>query len=450
MASLRGFARRVDGYLARHGNLGARLIKGVIGIAGVRAFNALVSLLTTSLLARMLAPDGYGIYAYSMALVAFLTIPSGLGIPGVAVREIAVSAVRKDWSHMRGFILRSHQAIAILAGVLIAGGLFAIYTWGDALAPEKRNCMALALLLIPLVSFGALRTAMLRGLRKVLLGELPEEVVRPVAFLALVLLLTFAGRQFVTPVNVMVLQIAATFCAFAGGLFLFLRNRPSELPGHETRFKTATWLKSSIPFALTAGLQLINGRTDILMLGLVRADADVGIYRVATQMAAFVVFGLRVVNSMQAPHIAHIYAQGDMKLLQKLITRSSQAIMAATLPVVLVVVVFGEFIIRVIFGAEYSGAYLPVVILCVGQLVNAATGSVAQLLNMTGNERDTTKSAFAGAVTNVVLNVTLTPLWGMVGAAVATAATLIVWNMMMWYMVRKRIGIRTSAFYRGG
>ena len=83
-----------------------------------------------------------------------------------------------------------------------------------------------------------------------------------------------------------------------------------------------------------------------------------------------------------------------------------------------------------------------------GQLVNAATGSVASLLNMTGHERDTMQSAFVGAVTNIVLNVTLTPLWGMNGAAAATAATLIIWNTMMWYKVRTRIGIETSPFFR--
>ncbi len=448
MFDRRELIRRIDARLERHGDLGAKLVKGVVGIAGVRMFHAAVGFVTTMILARMLAPGGYGIYAYSMALVAILTIPSELGIPGLAVREVAVSNVRKDWSHMRGFILRAHQAIAIIAVFLMTAGFVTLFTWGSQLDPVKRNCMALALILIPLVSFSALRTAMLRGLRKVLLGEVPEEVVRPLVFLALILLIMLVGRTLISPVSVMVMQIAATFAAFAGGLWLFLKNRPAELPGKEARFQTALWLKSSIPFGLTAGLALINGRTDILMLGFFREDSDVGIYRVATQSAALVVFGLRVINSIQGPHIAHIYAQGDMKLLQKLVTRSSRAIMAATLPVVLVIFLFGEFLIRIIFGAEYLGAYVPLVILCVGQLVNAATGSVASLLNMTGNERDTTRSAFIGAITNVVLNVTLTPIWGMTGAAVATASTLIVWKVHMWYKVRQRIGIETSPFFK--
>ena len=354
MLSHKDLVRRIDAKLSRHGDLGARLVKGVLGIAGVRIFHAGVGFVTTALLARMLAPEGYGVYSYAMALVMFLTIPSELGIPGVAVREIAVTSVRRDWGHMMGFIVRAHQAIAILAGVLMGGGYLFLIAMGEQLPPGKRNCIALAFVLIPLVSFGSLRTAMLRGLRKVLLGELPEEVVRPLIFLALILMLTAFGRQFMSPFSVMALQVVATFAAFWSGLHLFFKNRPVELPGTEPHYKTSIWLKSSIPFALTAGLQLINGRTDILMLGFFRADSDVGVYRVATQMAALVVFGLRVVNSIQGPHIAHLYAEGDMKRLQTMVTKSSQAIMLATLPVVLVIFLFGQFIIRTVFGSEYA------------------------------------------------------------------------------------------------
>ena len=335
MLSYKELVRRIDASFSRHGDLGARLVKGVLGIAGVRIFHAGVGFVTTALLARMLAPGGYGVYSYAMALIMFLTIPSELGIPGVAVREIAVTNVRKDWGHMMGFILRAHQAIAILALVLMSAGYAVLFIWGDGLSPAKRNCIALAFLLIPFVSFGALRTAMLRGLRKVVLGEIPENIVRPLVFLAFIVLLTAFGREYLTPVGVMALQVGATVAAFWSGLHLFFKNRPAELPGAEPSYKTSFWLKSSVPFALTAALQLINGRTDILMLGIFREDSDVGVYRVATQTAALVVFGLRVINSIQGPHIAHLYAEGDTQRLQKLVTKSSRVIVLATLPVVL-------------------------------------------------------------------------------------------------------------------
>lgn len=438
----------IDARLSRQGNLGRALIKGVLGTAGIRIAHAGIGFVIAIVLARMLEPAGYGTYSFVMALVAFLAIPSELGIPGLAVREIAVTNARKEWAYMRGFIVRAHQTIGLLSVVLAMAGAIVLSIWGGRLDPVKLQCMWLGLVLVPLVSLGALRGAMLRGLRKVVLGQLPEQIIRPAVLLALILLLPLLGNSLESPVGVMSVQIIAITTAFLSGLYLFLRNRPAELSGAEPRFRTSTWLMSSIPFGLSATMQLINGRTDILVLGVFHTDADVGIYRVAVQIAAVVIFGLQAVNAIQGPHIAHLYAKGDMQRLQTMVTRSSQAILMFAVPIVLVIVLFGERIIRTIFGAEYQAAYIPLLILCVGQLVNASMGSVASLLNMTGHERDTTRIIIISAIVNVILNFSLAPVWGMIGAAVATASTLIVWNLLMWRKVYTRIGIETSPFYR--
>jgi O-antigen/teichoic acid export membrane protein len=131
-----------------------------------------------------------------------------------------------------------------------------------------------------------------------------------------------------------------------------------------------------------------------------------------------------------------------------MITKSSRGMLLITLPVVLVLVLFGEVIIRLAFGAAYEKAYVPLVILCVGQLVNASIGSVRSILNMTGNEHDTTRVLVIGAIVNLLLNFTLTPVWGMNGAAMATTVTLILWNVLMWRSVRTRTGLESSPFFR--
>jgi O-antigen/teichoic acid export membrane protein len=137
-----------------------------------------------------------------------------------------------------------------------------------------------------------------------------------------------------------------------------------------------------------------------------------------------------------------------MKRLQTMITRSSQAILLVAVPSVIAIILFGPLVIRIFFGAHYEGAYIPLVILTIGQLVNAATGSVSSLLNMTGHERETTRVLLMAAIVNIGLSLSLTPIWGMIGAAVATSCTLIFWNLTMWRIVYKRLGIRASPFLR--
>jgi O-antigen/teichoic acid export membrane protein len=424
------------------------LIKGVVGTTGIRLGHAVLGFVVAILLARALGPSGYGAYTFVMALVAFLTIPSELGIPGLAVREIAIANARKNWGLMRGFTQWAHRGIGILSVVLMVAGAITLFVGGDRIDPVRRECMWLGLALVPLISLGALRGSMLRGLRKVLLGQLPEQIIRPgMLALLIFLLLTFGSGGLSAP-DVVGIQIVATGVAFLWGLYSFLKLRPPEAATAQPVYHNREWVKSAIPFGLTAMLALVNGRTDVLALGLFRDDSEVGTYRVAVQLALPVIFGLRAVNAIQAPHIAHLYSTGDTKRLQKMITRSAQAVLAVAVPAVIAVFLFGEFIIRVMFGQEYVAAHVPLMILAVGQLINAGTGSVASLLNMTGHERDTMRAIMIAVIVNLALNFTLTPLWGTVGAAIATATTVSIWNLFMWRAVYRRIGINASPFWR--
>lgn len=448
MSLLSRLQARLDARLARHGDLGAKLIKGFLGTGGIRLAHAAIGFATGILLARALGPSDYGTYSFVMAMVGFLTIPSELGIPGLAVREIAVANARKDWGMMRGFIVRAHQGIAGLSVILVALAALALVAFGDRIEPVRRQCMWLALALVPLISLGALRGAMLRGLRKVLLGQLPEQVIRPAVLLLAVILILVLARDRMSPQAMMLAQIAATAVAFAWGLAVFVRHRPPDIASAPPTYRTSAWIRSTIPFGLSAALLLLNGRTDILALGLFHPDAEVGVYRVAVQMVLPVLFAQQAVNAIQAPHIAHLFAAGDMKRLQAMVTQSSRAVLAVAASAAFVIVVFGEPLIRLLFGSEYEAAYQPLLILAIGQTINSATGSVASLLNMTGHERDTTRIILVAAILNVTLNVLLTPTMGMTGAATATATTLVVWNVLMWFAVRRRIGIYASPFTR--
>ncbi len=442
----RQIAKTIESRLSETGSLGQALIAASFGTAGMKVAYTGLGFVNVALLAKLMGPSGYGIYAYVMALAGVLAIPSEFGIPTLATREMAVTNARGEWGYMRGFILRSHQAIGVLTLAIVCVAAIALLLWGEHLDPDKLECYALGLLLVPIISLGALRGAMLRGLRKLIYGLLPERVIRPLLFLLLIVSVWWLlGREFFQPANVLLLQITSAALAFGAGVYFFLKFKPAQLAGATPNYRTALWLKSSIPFGLTTALTTINGQTDILALGVFGSDADVGTYRVAVQLATLIIFGLQVVNGIQSPHVAHMYAAGDMQRLRKLIARSSQAVVLFALPVTLVLVFFGKPIIALAFGKEFEGAYVPLVILSVGQLVNAAMGSVGLLLNMTGHEQDTMKSVLVGAVLNVVLCFTLIPTLGMIGAALATAVTLVVWNVLMWLKVRRHLGIEPSA-----
>jgi O-antigen/teichoic acid export membrane protein len=105
---------------------------------------------------------------------------------------------------------------------------------------------------------------------------------------------------------------------------------------------------------------------------------------------------------------------------------------------------WGGSIIELVYGEEYKSGYVALVILLAGQVVNAGSGPVALLLNMTGYERYTLRGVGVSTILNVVLNVILIPKYGIAGAAVASALTLVGWNLILVYFVARELGINSS------
>jgi O-antigen/teichoic acid export membrane protein len=194
-----------------------------------------------------------------------------------------------------------------------------------------------------------------------------------------------------------------------------------------------------------AGLYLINSRADIIMLGILRGPQEAGIFAVASYGAGFVSFMLIAVNTAIAPSIARLWRNHELGELQRLITRSSRTVAVATLPLAAGLALAAERFMG-LFGLQFVKGADAMALLCLAQFVNAALGSVGLILNMSDNERWTAGGVGIAALLNVTLNVLLIPRWGLSGAAVASAISLITWNLLLVYAVRSRTGLRPTAF----
>lgn len=424
------------------------LFRGGTGSLGIKLVGALANLVLAILLARILNPQGYGVYSYVLAVVSFLGIPAQLGLPNLVVRETAKAQVLQQWGVMRGLWRWSNLTVGIISLTLAVAGLGVAWSYREDFTSTQVATFLFGLLLVPLVALGNIRGAALRGLRRVVLGQLPEHVLRPCFLILFVLAITLNLAPFtLTPAQAMGFNVLAAGAAFIIGAALLWHARPNEVAAAPVPlYETRTWTTSALPLAFVAGMQMISQHTDILMLGIIGSAEEVGIYKVAVAGAALVAFGLQAVNMVVAPHFARLHVQGEMVKLQRLVTVSARTILFFSIPVVLVFVLFGEDILTLFFGAAYAPGYIPMAILAIGQLVNTAMGSVGILLNMTGHERDTARGVAVAAAANVALNLVLIPPFGMKGAALATALALTIWNLILWGSVRRRLNLESMAF----
>jgi O-antigen/teichoic acid export membrane protein len=165
-------------------------------------------------------------------------------------------------------------------------------------------------------------------------------------------------------------------------------------------------------------------------LGLLGSDEAVAALRVGERGAQFVALSLALVNMVIAPHIVITYRQGNIPRLQQISRQSSRGAFLLALPVALTLIFFGKPLISLVFGPHYAEtAYMPMVVLVLGQLFNVAMGSVGILLSMSGHEKSSLLCQAVGLGTTLILGVVLIPPFHELGAAVAVAVGLVVWNL---------------------
>lgn len=432
--------------LGSKGSLRSHLVRGTLGSFALNSCGLVLQLVTGVLLAQLLGAAGYGTYAYAMALIGLMSVPTVMGLPHLIVRNMAVYQAKNEFSLMRGLLVRGNQAVFLVAIVMSGAALSISLAFAEHFDPSRLHTFLISLILLPLLALMNVRMAALRGLRHVVLGIMPDTLIRPTLFVFALVVGIFILPSGLSAQWVMIFQVSAMAIAFLVGAFFLMRLLPAEAKTVASKYDTGTWLKSALPFMLLGALQLINKQTDIVMLGLFRSVQEVGIYRAVVQGAVPVALVLTVVNTVLSPTIAELYARGDRERLQRVVTLSARAILAGTLPVALVLIFAGEWLLGVFFGEEFKVGATALSILCLGQLINAGMGSVGLILNMTGHERDAAKGIAVAAVLNIVLNALLIPKFGMEGAAAASGLSLVSWNLLMFYWVCKRIGVVSTAF----
>ncbi len=423
--------------------VGSRIIQAAVGSSGFRLINIGLSFVVSILLTRTLGVEGYGIYAYSMSWVLLLNILGSLGSRGLIVREVATNRTRQQWGLIRGLLQWSNTLI-LLTSVATAV-VFGLIMFGFQMpaTPQTGQALMIALLLVPIMSMTVLRQSTMQGLGHILQGQLPESLLQPACFIIFLAAAYFLNLGELQAPWVMVLRVMSDAVAFGVGGWLLYRIIPSVVRQAKPEYQTEKWVPSMLSLLFIAGTGIVYTRSDTVMLGMLSGPGAVGLYAIALRGANFVLMSQQIGSNVLGPHVAGMYANGDIERLQQLTTKSIRVVMAYALPVALIFILLGSWFLS-IFGPEFVEARNVLTILCLSKLINAATGPVGLLLTMTHHERDNAIVVSAGAVLNVGLNFLLIPLYGAEGAAIATGVTAVIANVCLAIIVYKRLGINCT------
>lgn len=426
------------------GGLRAHLIRGAsasfllqIGFAGISFLNGAV-------LARWLGPAGFGAYSGAVAWMGLLLTPALLGFDNLLVRDGSIYRSQQDWSKLKGLLYFSMIA-TLPVSILLAIILTSIAHWG-ILELEKqplREAMYLASLLLPVTVLLTLVASALRGLERVVLANLPTQIIRPALLLLGILLFATLWPERLSAPMAMALNTGATIIALFVG-FVWLRNNDnSPIWRAPPDYQYRRWLVAALPMLIYSGSQSVLGQTDIAMLTAMRGMSEAGLYAAANRLALLLVFVTLATGMILAPVIARLYQAGEMERLQKLVTQASRISFIAVFPFGLALVFLGDWALA-IFGEEFIAGQSVLVILTIGRMADVAAGAGALLLVMTGHERLTAALFTIAALSNIALNALLIPGYGAMGAAIASVISLLFVKLALLLYAAKRTGLDVS------
>jgi O-antigen/teichoic acid export membrane protein len=391
--------------------------------------------------ARVLGASQLGLYALGMTLVSLTQLVGMLGLQGTTARYVAVYNGVGKFDQLRGFLTRSLGVIISLNLALSVGLVFG----GDWIARNIYHTHDLGPY-IPLFAVLAFLGALSAFYGQVLAGfkDVAKRTVitnfigSPLMIVLTVVLLAlgtgmwgYLTAQVVNSVVVVALLLAVAWKLTPAPARLSFAPLP-PLDPEVLSFAAAAFGMSALDFLVT--------QADKILLGVYLNPRVVGIYVLASTLAAFIPIVLQSVNQIFAPVIADLHTQGRIDVLQRLFQTLTKWVLGLTLPLAFVVIAFARQMMG-IFGTDFESGWPVLVIGAIGQLVNCGVGSVGYILLMSGNQRRLMRVQLFMAGISVLVNITLIPVLGIVGAVLAASIVNVGGNLWNLHEVRKALNI---------
>jgi O-antigen/teichoic acid export membrane protein len=143
------------------------------------------------------------------------------------------------------------------------------------------------------------------------------------------------------------------------------------------------------------------------------------------------------VNINVSTKIAEYFSSQNTIELRKTVKNSTRLIFFICFPLVVLICFFSKTILN-FFGEGYETASSALILLMVGQGITAAFGATPIYLNMTGRQALYQYILIGAVLIDLILNIVLVPMYGMLGAAIAFTGCSIFWILTTAIIIYKK------------
>jgi len=383
-------------------------------------FNNIFSFIITLIITNTFGVKVFGNYTYILNYIvmasSFLLIGTNNGL---AYQLPRIKNKKGNYISFAYIVTLFFSSIAIILALIFLKPLSIII---------DKHLLLISLPLLMLVPLKNITISALRGLKKSLNLIIIRDILSSITFFINILFVVFIIKKLKVE-GIIISQIIAHIVIVMYGVIYLFKNKKIKAPFVLSRVEINSFMRYSLFVFFTGIIAILLVRTDIAMIGYFKSAKEVGVYRVVVKLTMYIVFLNSNINIMLGPEISTLASKNKHDEIVKvyiLITRW--------------VVVFGAFVfafilisptnILSIFGPEFVIGIKAITIMAIGRIISLSFGPVALLNSMMNHPKSNLISNIFVLTFNVILNLILIPKYGITGAAIATATSSVIANIL--------------------
>jgi len=409
--------------------------------AGVTAIGMALSKALTYLyrvsIARFVGPEAYGQLSLALMVTGTVSTLAYLALGNGLKKFIPEFRTDDDLASIKGMVLNALEMTVplslLLFGIVFFGAEFIATTFFDnrAIIP----LIQILSLTIPIGTISSIFYDTTIGFNKILYKTGGVRIIQNIVQLGLTLALLLLGYEVVGAAWGWL--AGTTVAAILGFYFMEKKVGPILFSNLKAKHHRKKLLKFSAPLLLSGMIGTLLGWADTGLLGYYMTDFEVGLYNAALPTAMLILLPHKAIGSLAITSFSEL-KERDSESIEASMQTATCWVFSLVFPTFLILMLFSEQVLQILWGGQYTKASTALSILAFGYLIDALVGRVGSFLNSTGYTRYILYNNIAALSLNLILNIVLIPIYGIIGAAVATAASTLLTNILMFTEVWRK------------
>jgi O-antigen/teichoic acid export membrane protein len=382
-----------------------QILKNLISLTSAEVLSKIIGLITAAYLGRVLKPEGFGILGFATAFVSYFLLMVNFGLDTYGTREVA-----KERSIIPKLVNN------ILSVRLIFASFWFIILNVVIILIDKPVVFKLVLIITGINLFvNALSINWIfLGIEKMWLIAIRQIMTNLISLIGIVILVN-------SEKNILIAASITVLSGLINSLWLLgvFKKMYGKISFEIDKTYLKEILKESIPLALSSFMIAIYYNLDMVMMGYMKPERDLGIYSAAYKIILVGIVPFSLILNSFFPSLSKIGLKNSFEF-RNIIKHYAIFMFSTGILIGSILFFNAQTIIKVIFGTRFESASIPLSILALNLLVIGANMFFGNPLIAWGKQKQYSITIALGAITNIILNVLLIPKYSYIGASFAT------------------------------